>query len=446
MIGDRIELEKNLVQVLGIIKHDKEVVEKLKTSLKQNGIVPGEIQKLIMKPDGVKRVDLSFLCLLSKRLFEITQNNDISPYNYFTSKEIKIAERQDFSPEDEKIEFPIVLDNVLQLDTEDYITIMPIKYVIKMYNSNLLEYNFETQRNARFVRKHDKIVQIPFINPKSVKEIAEHVLNNTFLPDTITLNVLAGSGKEVEEVVYDAKKKQLVIYESEIDILDGFNRLNGFMNALKKDPEIDLNIQVAIKNYNTRKAQAYVAQINTINKMDKSHLKALKADRYSDFITKELQRDSDLKGKISQTSIPQADQLVSYAVLSDAIDQEFELTTKKEAMDLAQYLTKFFDYLIGSFPDEFVNNIAEVKSKSLINANPTFAGYVVLAKRMKEGNIPLSKLPSIIRSIDFSRDNRQWIELGVLDENRVMTRGAVKASKIMKKFFNELDLEEVAET
>ena len=48
------------------------------------------------------------------------------------------------------------------------------------------------------------------------------------------------------------------------------------MRAVEINPEIDMLFYVSIKNYNIRKAQSYVAQINTVNKIDRVHLQALK--------------------------------------------------------------------------------------------------------------------------------------------------------------------------
>ena len=437
---EREELEKKIKTVLDKIKHNRQAVNQLKESMSKYGVLPGEAQKILIGNEPIEDIDLGLLCILTIATHEVTGDLSISPHNFFTNKEITLAKQRDYKPESNDLRLPLTFENVLQVGAEDYITVMSIKDVVRLFKSNLLQYNFETQRNAKVVRRKDKIVLEPNINKRSVREIKELVKNNAYLPDTITLNVLAGSAEDGEEIVYDAAKKQLTIKSGEIDILDGFHRINGFVAALEED-DVDLNIQVAIKNYSTRKAQTYVGQINTINKMDPSHLKALKADRYSDTVVKELQRESDLRGKVSQTSRPSKLQnhLVSYSMLADTIDQQFTLNSKKEALELAEYLTRFFDMLIGSYPDAFMENIEEIREKSLINNNNTFAGYIVLAKRMKEENISLSKLKNIIDSIDFSRDNPMWEEIGVLEKGRLSRR----SRNSMIKFFEDLDLEGV---
>lgn len=439
MKKDRSVLESNLSEVIEKqIKHDKNKINKIKNNLREYNIFPDTVQIVINEPNKLSDLDLSVLMLLTEQIYRLTNDVNVLPQNYFTDKEIQKAHQYQGEIENDTIDFPIILNDVLSLSAEDYITVMDIKDIVKLYKSNLLEYNFETQRNPKWMRKKDKIIQVPNINPKSIKEITEQILNNTFLPDTITFNCLAGTSKTGDELVYDYQKRQLIINECELDILDGFHRINAFQNAVSANPDIEFKVQVAIKNYNVRKAQAYVAQINTINKMDSTHLKALKAERYSDFIVKELQRESDLKGKIAQANYltPTAGHIVTYAVLADTIDEVFQIETKKEAMDIAQYLIKFFDYLIGSFPDEFLNNVEEVRKKSLINNNNMFAGYIVLAKRMLENNLPLDTIINVINKIDFDKNNPLWEEIGVLENGKVKDN----ARKKIKDYFMKLDL------
>lgn len=445
MKKDRVELESALKKVIEEqIQHDKGKINKIKDNLMSYNILPDIVQIAISHPDRLNELDLSVLMLLTEEVYKLTGNDNILPQNYFTDIEIKKAHQYQGEIEQDTLEFPLVLNDVLALGNEDYITVMDIKDIVKLYKSNLLQYNFETQRNSKWKRKKDQIIQVPNINPKSVKEITEHILNNTFLPDTITFNCLAGTSETGDELIYDYQKRQLIINECELDILDGFHRINAFQNAVDINPDIEFKVQVAIKNYNVRKAQAYVAQINTINKMDSTHLKALKADRYSDFVVKELQRDSDLKGRIAQANYltPTAGHIVTYGVLADTIDEVFKFDTKKDAMDVAQYLIKFFDYLIGSFPDEFINYVDKTKKVSLINNNNMFAGFVVLAKKMKEMDLPLNKLPDILNKIDFNKDNPLWVKIGVLDKDGKMRDNARKK---IRDYFLKLDLNNLIE-
>ena len=436
MLIDRKILEEKLNKHIKEIQTDKKIIEGIKLELSKHKIIPGEIQRVINSNLKLNELDLSFLYLFTKSIYNLIKIEEINPKEYFTEKEIKVAERYEGETIKDKLSLPITFDNVASLGSEDYIATISIEKIVDLYESNLLEYNFQTQRNPKLRKSKENIIMTPNLNKKSVKEIAEHILNNTYLPDTITFNILADGN---DDIVYNAKTKQLTIQNGEIDVLDGFHRINGCLQAYKQNQEIELNLQLAIKNYNLRKAQSYVAQVNTINKIDKTHLQTLKADRYADTIVKELQRESDLRGLIVQTSrITSLNKgLVTYSILADAIHQEFNIKSKKEALDLAEYLTRFFDYLIGSFQDEFKNNIEGVREYSLINNNNIFVGYVVLARRLQENDMSVKEIERIVRGVDFNKDNPTWEELGILENGRVVGKNRKKITS----FFEKLNLD-----
>lgn len=445
MLVEREKLEKEIDIVLKEVSTNKFIVEQLKNELLNNHkISPGYIQSIINKNILLNELNLNILCLLVIYLKNITRDENIDPKKYFTEKEINVARRYEENVENENnLKLPLTIDDVLMLDSENYLTTMTLQQVVNLFESGLLEYNFQTQRSPKLKRQKDTIIMVPNINKKSVQEIKEHILNNTYLPDTIVFNVLADGN---EKIIYNSKNRQLIIESGEIDVLDGFHRVSGMMQAYKTSPDIEFNIHVAIKNYNLRKAQSYVAQVNTVNKIDKTHLKVLKSDRYSDFIVKELQRESDLKGKIVQVSrVSSLNQgLVTFSVLSDTIDEQFKITNKKEATNLANYLTNFFDNLLGSYSDIFLddyNKIEKIRKESLINNNITFAGYVVLAKRFHEENIPVEKTTEILDSINFSKANPLWEQIGVLKEGRISS----KAREKMVQYFKNLQLEDISE-
>jgi hypothetical protein len=93
--------------------------------------------------------------------------------------------------------------------------------------------------------------------------------------------------------------------------------------------------------------------------------------------------------------------------------------------------------LIGSYPEEFINNIEETRKTSLINDNNMFIGYIVLARRMYENQIKAKQVRNIIKNIDFSRE--EWIKLGVLDEKGNIT-DTNKTRKAIREYFDKLDI------
>lgn len=435
MLVERNYIEEKLQNFLQEYKTDRGVVKQFKEDLLKHKIKKGIVQQVFNGTISLSELDINILGLFIVTAYKIIKDELLKPDQFFTEKEIKQI-HQYTEYEEEKISLPITIDNVIMLNTDEYITAMSLQQITNLYSSGLLEYNFQTQREAQLKRRGDTIVAIPKLNQKSVKQITEHILNNTLVPSVIVFNVLADGN---DDIIYDAKKRQLIINSGEIDILDGFHRISGAMRAVEINPEIDMLFYVSIKNYNIRKAQSYVAQINTVNKIDRVHLQALKGDRYADIIVKELQRDSDLKGRIVQVSKVTAlnKGIVTYRTLADSIDEVYKIETKKQAMDVAAYLIKFFDYLVGSYPKEFIEQVDEIRKVSLINHNSTFAGYIVLSKRMLDNCIPITELPNILDKINFNKNNTVWKTYNVVDNKLSLLP---KSRKGIMQYFSQIEL------
>jgi hypothetical protein len=69
-----------------------------------------------------------------------------------------------------------------------------------------------------------------------------------------------------------------------------------------------------------------------------------------------------------------------------------------------------------------------------------FYGFILLAKKFRDNDIPIEKISDILDGIDFSRDNDLWKEISVLDD-----KGNVKGNPKgrIRKYFNELNVGEV---
>lgn len=451
---DREEFINQLIALFDKYKSNKKVVNNVKKHLNEEyKILGGTVQKYFNNPKDEleKFIDMNdpeaderVLCLLVDTMYKFTGNLSIITEDYFTEKDIVLSKQ--YVPEreyEESLELPLVIENVTMVNSETFQTTMDIKFIKKLHDSNLLRYNPETQREAAHKRVGGTIETVAKTNKKSTREIAKHLLNGTLFSTTVTFNCLKGSSKNPQgEIRYIPNKRQLVVNEKTfIDILDGFHRIKGSWEALYQNKDLEFSFQVNIVNYNTRIAQQYVAQINTVNKMSEDRLVELRDERHADSVVKQLQLDSELRGKIASQSRPSAEfnQLVSFRVLADAIDETFNIRSKIQVDEVYNDLKTFFDYLVGYYPDEFNDKIKETKEVSLINSNSIFIGYIQLAYRMSQEGVKPNKLKDILDKIDFSRSNKMWEEIGVLDNSERIT---AKARKNIKEFFNNLDLKD----
>lgn len=442
MLTDRKTLEKNLKITINNYKHDRNVIDVVQDELNEYGLLEGETQKIFIGRISLEQMNKNLLALFTKGLYAATNENLVNPKDYFTPEEIKKAiTESSFTPARNNESFPVIIDNVIELTPQDYLTKINMHDVVKLYNNGLIDYDFRSQRNAKIINKNGVSYQTPNINKNSVEQIKNKILSGTYYADPITLNMILGSNGDGDELTYDVKNNKLYLNGGNLHILDGFHRLNAFVLAVLENPDIKLEIPVIIKNYDIESAAEYFGQINTINTVDPSHLKSLKSERYGDLVAKQLIEKSDLRGRVSQSKdIRNKDtELTTYLTLSDTIDEEFELNSNRDALLLSNYLKEFFDMLIGSYEKEFISDVKRIRKVSLINSNMMFAGYIVLARRFKEKNISVEYLLDVLHNIDFSKENPLWEEIGVLN-NGYTSR---MAKKQIKKYFNEINLDEV---
>lgn len=441
MIRDREELEQLLDAEIQQLKHKRRDFEELENRLSEKyKITPGLIADISMGSKAWNEIEDWELCLIAEVTSQVSGSITVSPINFYHPDEIEESKLIALEPKNSHELLPITLNDVLMISPDEYITKIKMTDLVKWFNANLIYYDYETQRSAKFVKKGKAgVVPTPDVNEKHVKEIAQHFLSETYLTDTVTLNVYSD---EVTPLSYNAKSKSLTVNKGAVvSILDGFHRLQAGTRAVSVNPDLPQVMQLSIKSYDTEKAKKYFGQINTIHVVKQQRLRELKQEKLSDFVVNELKNKSDLEGRIASSDQVStvAKQLTTFSILSDAIDAEFEMGSRKDAKEVSEYLGEFFTELFGSFKEEFLDNQDTFRKTSYINDQNMFAGYVVLAKRFQDNNISLSKIEDVIKSINFSKEGTFK---DVYARNRV-TDAKRKRAKICE-FFKQLDLESIA--
>jgi len=442
MLKERSELEEKLIPIMKEIYPKKRTLNLIKNDFAKFDVDGGEITGYFGSPEIVKDVDLRLLYLLTESTFNHTNNLELDPMFFFTESEKKESYQYSGALENEdSLKFPLTFANATIVGNGAFMVTMNIKTIKKLVDNQLLHYNFEIQREGKFTKKKDKIIIEPTVNMNNVKEIVSHLKNGTLVPTVLVFNAATRTSDTGEELTYDSKKMELTINSnSRLDIVDGYHRTKALSNALELYPDINFNFAVLITNYSTKKAQQYQAQLAKATPISKTRVQELEAKRYSDVVVQQLREESDLKGRISQTSKAHTsvDELVAYNTLADTIDEMFKMETKVEALDVADYLTDFFNYLIGLYPEEFIKNPQETRKVSLINDNNMFAGYVVLASRMMDKEYKVNKLKTILKDINFNRDNPLWEELEILNNKTI--KNSNKTRRGIIDYFKELSI------
>lgn len=434
MIKNRSLLEENLTKTLPKIKSKRKIISDIKNHLaSQYSIV--DTQMWINDPENqLSNLDIRELILFTEQVYLKTGDSSINIDEFFNPTEIKEARQYNATAiqSDDIITLPYTIPNVLQLSNEEYVCILDASEINKLMKSNLLFYNMDIQREAKVIKRKNKVIVTPSINMKSVNEITSNLLDGKQFPSELKFNCSVNSSDSGNELIYDAKHMELTITEgTRIDILDGMHRIKGIENAFAVNPEIKQKFTISITNYTTRLAQLAQSQIAKQNKFSAQRIQELEQSRFSDMVVKQL-KDSDLK--ISQSNRISGDFIVSYNIMADTIDSEFDIKNRGEAADIGEYLTDYFNFLLSTVDLDDVN----FRKNSLFLENSMFIGHIIVAKRMFEKGMKARDIRKIIKTIDFSKDNPIWKDKGVLDNRNNLTTNARKA---IKQYFEQIKID-----
>lgn len=307
---------------------------------------------------------------------------------------------------------------------------MTYKQISDLYATGKVRYNKETQRNTIFKEYGDKIIESININKTSVKEIKELMLQGLFIPNTITFNILA-TGKEKFEI--DNRNKSIRIYDN-LDIIDGFHRSLGGIEAVAENPEIEGTLEVRITNFNLDKCHRFIVQEDKKNKIDKRYIQTLNVENLENKVVKLINENTgEMQGKVTSNIILYRNQAyVLSDVLSDAIKSNFNIESNRDVNNVAEYLIKGFDEIVGIFINDF-KNLEESRKNNIRTLSSTFIGYVTLLAELQDNENWKKELEKILNKINFNNTNLIWKELGIYDSSP--SKSSVK--KIIK-YFKEL--------
>ncbi|WP_339193939.1 DNA sulfur modification protein DndB [Paenibacillus sp. FSL P4-0176] len=418
---ERIEIEKRIIVSLNGIKNSRKSLNELNTILSEYNVPFGIIESINSNAYVITELELPVLIGISIALYDLTKDNDLHTESLFGDREIRDALDILNSTLSEKIYLPLPFSDVIKIKDDSYVTKISVKQLVKMFESQLIIYDYEAQRGANYkVNKSGGIVKTPVLNKASVKRIAGKMSTNDYFEDMITFNVYS---TEIEPLTFHEEQKTLIINNgSIISIVDGFHRLQGAVAALHLNPNLELDLILSIRSYDQPTAQKFFGQLNTINVLNKVRRNELSQVRMSDKVVSNLQRKSEFgKRIVSSTKINELNgDLTTFDILSYAIDKLFKIEKQFDVLQTADYLDNFFVYLLGTYSLEFSQRTKE-STGILINHPLMFIGYTVIAKYMQDNKVALSEIKDMINKIDFEDENLKTLlnEKGIAGNSRV---------------------------
>ena len=239
--------------------------------------------------------------------------------NFFTPMEIAQYKEQKFSDRTiTKIDIPMV-----KVAPDQWIGAVSFKWLMEIEDSHLLCYNENTQRVPRARTKPgDNVVYEPYVNARSVKEIAAAFRRGDYVPNTITFNIREDVEWQYEDgriIIEDFPKGRPIF-----DIIDGYHRYRAMRQIYITNPSFDYGMELRIVRFSVEKARQFIYQESLRNKMRKIDQDSFNQNSLENQIVDELNETSPFRNMFSGV-----DAKIDKAIMAAAIHYKYFPTAKE---------------------------------------------------------------------------------------------------------------------
>lgn len=432
---NRDRLEDLIYKELYKINLDKDNKDRAYTALIDKGYLPGDAQQIIAGNTALEPMSDIHIGLIADVFYKITENQELNPEKYFDEKELERIKYLEVNIIEDEIKLPIIFKNMQKYNDNMWVGIISIDKFVRLHQSGISTYNFETQRDPIYKKYEDTMIKKVNINPNSVKEISEKILNGTYLYDDITLNILDNGKEDFEFNKISENIGDIIFNSGYLNLTDGAHRLKGAESALLKAPNTNGYFILVITNFDINRANDYIRQKDKRNEINKEYLESKNMESLSNAITKNINESStsDLKGLIltDKFLLKQGRGVALFSTMSKVIDKLWAIDTRREVRIITKYLIEFFNELIGIFPDELKNNIKHYRNQNYINHPNMIIYYLTIASIIQQRDNWRDLLYAILTETNFKNDNILWKEtIEDVNTNNINNR----LNKIIKKY------------
>jgi hypothetical protein len=322
----------------------KEVVERLYTKYHLPKVVGMEI--LTRKRDLANVSDFDLYAIIDI----ITSGH---PENYFTPAEIAEFSKKEY----EKISLPLKF-NMVQITEDQWIGKISVKQLMELRDAQLVYYNENTQRTMHHVTRGDSEYYTITLNKKAVQEIQASMRDESFIPNTITLNMPVGT-------IYSYTNNVLTIREIEkFDILDGYHRFIAMSKIYNLDENFDYDMELRIVCFEEGKAKHFVWQEDQKTKMKKVDSESFNQNSEPNKIVQRLNTDATfiMAGKIKRNDyiINASDMALVIKRMWFASQNDSKSTLTKRSIEVKKKIQQGIEVLVSA-DEELVNEKWDLK-------------------------------------------------------------------------------------
>lgn len=259
--------------------------------------------------------------------------------SYYTPNEIKSYNKK---YEKETFKFPIKI-NAIKVNEDQYLGTITVKELMKFRDAQLINYNENAQRAMKKVVEGNDVFYQISLNKKAVEGIKESFNNNTYISNTITLNIPVDG-----EFTYNGE--ELIISSLEhFDILDGYHRYIAMSEISNIDTDFDYTMELRIVSFTDEKARQFIWQEDQKTKMKKIDSEAFNQNTYSNQLIGMLNESALLRGIFNIHGI--IDSSMANRMLSITFFYSKRKYSRKELIDVKKYILHCFEVLLEESAD-----------------------------------------------------------------------------------------------
>ena len=347
MLKDKKVLEEYLGIQCDSIVFDNDKCKSIYTYANETYDIPkGIISDLVSKRKSMSEASEFVLFILLDSMNNALKNNKFKGIDeFYTMQEAQYYRKSKY--ETTNIKFPIIF-KMVQVEDDQWTGKIDVKTLMQLRQAQLINYNVNAQRTMQQMVRGDKTSYKITLNYKAVKEISNAYLNNTFIPNTITLNMPV----EIEpEFYYDEESCSLVIKSIEhFDVTDGYHRYISACQVSDSDENFNYNMELRIVNFTEDKAKQFIFQEDQKTKMRKIDSNSLNMNKAANIVATRLNENVrfNLKGLISRNegiiSFGEFAELIDYFYFKDKGKEKERIITIQAIKELTDNFNMLTEY------------------------------------------------------------------------------------------------------
>ena len=315
MLKARQSLEQYLIDKCDKIVLDNDKCKEIYSYANQTYEIPkGLVSDLVSKRVNMSEVSEFVLFIMLDSICTAEKKDKVmSTLNkYYTEQEVRHYKKSKY--EVDKIKFPLVF-KMIQVSDDQWTGKISIDMLMKLRQAQLVNYNVNAQRTMQKVVKGDRESYKITLNQKAVDSIQESFENESFISNTITLNIPMETDYNF---YYDEESCSLIIKSLEhFDITDGYHRFIAACRVKDKNPKFDYPMELRIVNFTEDKAKQFIFQEDQKTKMRKIDSNSMNMNNAANIVVTRLNENirCNLKGLISRN-----DGIISFGELAELVN------------------------------------------------------------------------------------------------------------------------------